>query len=113
MDAEMGGGIGEGAVEHQVVGTKELAARHDLEAQGEHVAAVDGVGIRIMDLEGGNGVAEAVDGLLDVRALEGTARGKRSRTSRGRRGGRGEEMAAGGIAGENGGALQLEGAAQS
>lgn len=58
--------VGVGPVEHDVVGLEELAAEHDLEAQAEDVAAVDGVGVRVADLECRDGRADAVEALLDV-----------------------------------------------
>jgi hypothetical protein len=58
-----------GAVEHDVVRLEKLAAGHGLEAQAEDVAAVDGIGVRVADLEGGDGGADAVEALLDVGSL--------------------------------------------
>lgn len=58
-----------GPIQHNIVGTQELALGHDLEAKTEHVAAVDGIWVWIVDLEGGDGAADAIETLLDVGAL--------------------------------------------
>lgn len=69
MHAQGLAAVGVRAVQHNVVGLQELAARHDLEAQAEHVSAIDGVGIGIVDLEGGDGGGDAVEALLVVGLL--------------------------------------------
>ena len=56
-------------VEKDEAGTQELGTADDLEAQTEHGAAVDGVGIRILDEKGGDAGAGAVQTLLVVCSL--------------------------------------------
>lgn len=41
------------AVEHDIVGAEEAGLGHDLEAEAEDLAFIDGVGVGIADLEGG------------------------------------------------------------
>lgn len=60
MDAEVLG-AGVGTVEHDVVGPEKATLGQDLEAQSEDVAAVHGVGVWIVDLEGGDGAADTVE----------------------------------------------------
>lgn len=57
------------SVEHDVVGAQELALGHDFEAQPEDVAAINRIGIRVVDLEGGDGAADAIETLLIVSLL--------------------------------------------
>lgn len=57
------------AVQHNIVRLQELAARHDFEAQAEHVSAIDGIGVGIVDLEGGDGGGDSVEALLVVGLL--------------------------------------------
>lgn len=61
--------VGIRAVQHNVVRLQELAARHDLETQAEHVSAIDGIGVGIVDLEGGDGGGDPVETLLVVGLL--------------------------------------------
>lgn len=69
VDSQVGFGVGKGAIEHDVVGLEELAAHHDLEAQAKDVAAIDGAGVRVVDLEGRDRRAGAVAALLQVGEL--------------------------------------------
>lgn len=57
------------SVQHDIVGSDELGPGHDLEAKSEDVPAIHGVRIRVVDLEGGDGGARAVEALLFVGAL--------------------------------------------
>lgn len=56
-------------VQHHVVRLQELTARHSFEAQSQHVAPVDGVGVRIADFKGRNRGGDAVEALLVVGRL--------------------------------------------
>lgn len=62
-------GTGVGAVEHDVVGPQKLASGHDFESQAEDVPTVNSMRVGVMDLEGGDGAADAMEALLDVGAL--------------------------------------------
>lgn len=57
------------SVEHDVVGSQELSLGHDFEAQPQDMATVDGIGIRVVDLEGGDGAAYAIETLLIISLL--------------------------------------------
>jgi len=57
------------SVEHDVVRSQELTLGHDFEAQTEDMATINGIGIRIVDLEGGDGAAYAIEALLIVSFL--------------------------------------------
>ena len=57
------------SVEQDVVGSQELSLGHDFEAQSQNMAAVNRIGIRIVDLEGGDGAAYAIETLLIVSFL--------------------------------------------
>lgn len=61
--------VGIRAVQHNVVRLQELATGHDFEAQAEHVSAVDGIWVGIVDLEGGDGGRDSVEALLVVGLL--------------------------------------------
>lgn len=56
-------------VQHHIVRLQELAAGHGLEAQAQHVAPVDGVGVWIANLKGRDGGGNAVEALLVVGLL--------------------------------------------
>lgn len=61
--------IGVRAIQHNIVRLQELAACHDLEAQAEHVSAVDGVGVGVVDFKGGDGGGDSIETLLVVGLL--------------------------------------------
>ena len=54
------------AVEEDIIGPQELGAADDFDAQAENGAAVDGIGVRVLDAESGDGGAGAVKALLIV-----------------------------------------------
>jgi hypothetical protein len=58
-------------IQHNVVRPEKLSTRHDLEAQAQDMTAIHRTWIRIEDLEGRHGVADAVEALLDVGFLLG------------------------------------------
>ena len=61
--------VGEGPIQHDVVGFQELTARHGFEAQTKDMATVDGAGVWVLDFEGGDRACDAVDTLLEVGSL--------------------------------------------
>lgn len=72
MDAKMAG-VGVGTIEHDIVGSQEARFGHDFEAKAEDLASIDGVGVWVADLEGGDAGAHAVEvelvmGLLSIEA---------------------------------------------
>lgn len=69
VDAQGAAALAVRPVEEHVVGADELGARHGLDAHAEDLAAVDGVGVRVAHLEGGDAGAGAVQALLLVGLL--------------------------------------------
>ena len=47
--------VGIWAIEHDIVWSQELTSRHDLEADTEDIAAIYGVRVWVVDLEGCDG----------------------------------------------------------
>ena len=64
-------GAEKGLVEEDVVGLDEFSGAGYVDAEAEDVAAVNGVGVGILDAEGGDACAGAVEVLLCVGALRG------------------------------------------
>lgn len=62
---------GNGLVEEDVVGLDEFSGAGYVDAEAEDVAAVNGVGVGILDAEGGDACAGAVEIFLCVGALRG------------------------------------------
>src|SRR5690606_8451939 len=58
-------------VQEDVVGAQEAGAAGDFDADAQDGAAVDGVRVRVLGAEGGEGGAGAVEALLVVGLLEG------------------------------------------
>jgi hypothetical protein len=64
-------GVGKRPVEHYVVRSQEMPARHNLEAQAQDVAFINGFGVGVADFECGDWIGYAVEALVYVRLLLG------------------------------------------